>query len=208
MKTSGDNHYSLSKIHKIFISLSVFLRKIWFWHCQKRNWEYYESLHPLYSNVTCYITTLQIQKSPLEFAFPRFFPVTNGTIAFSLFPRIGWYFISPKKVLLWCQNTFYNVLSISLVCHVPGTMPSLPIFPYLHSTHRNESNCIYYMVVSNQHLSTKNSLTQHMLKWSFFSILVNYFNIRYLFWPSHVNAYYFEFFLQFYFTGFGEELSL
>ena len=53
IKTYGDNHYSLSKIHKIFISLSVFLRKISFWHCQKRNWEYYESLHQLHSNVTC-----------------------------------------------------------------------------------------------------------------------------------------------------------
>jgi len=53
MKTYGDNHYSLSKIHKIFIALSVLLRKIWFWHCQKRNPEYYESLHRLHNNVTC-----------------------------------------------------------------------------------------------------------------------------------------------------------
>src|SRR5436853_3101694 len=95
-----------------------------------------------------------------------------------------------KKVLLWCQNIFYKVLSIFLVYHVPGTMPSLPIFPYLDSTHKNESNCVYYMVVSNQHLSTKISFSQYVFKCSFF-------NFGYLFkylvsvLTFHVNAFYF-----------------
>ena len=31
----------------------VLLRKIWFWYCQKRNPEYYKSLHRLHNNVTC-----------------------------------------------------------------------------------------------------------------------------------------------------------
>ena len=137
-----------------------------------------------------HVTNSQIQKSPLEFAFPCFFPATNGTIAFFLFPQIWWYFICPKKVLLWCQNTFYKVLSIFLVYHVSGTMPSLPNFPYLDSTHKNECNCMYYMVVSNQHLSTKTSFPQHVFKCFFF-------NFGYLFkylvfvLTFHVNASYF-----------------
>ena len=97
----------------------------------------------------------QIQKSPADFIFPRLFPVTNGTIGFSSFPRIWWYKIWPKKVLLWCQNTFYKVGFIFLVNYVPGTMPSLPIFQYLDSTHFSKSNGIWYMVVGNQHLSRK-----------------------------------------------------
>ncbi len=53
MKIQWDNHYSLTKIHKIFITLSVLLGKIWFWYCQKRNSEDYKGLHRLHNNVTC-----------------------------------------------------------------------------------------------------------------------------------------------------------
>ena len=53
MKTCWDNHYCLTKMSKIFIALSVLLTKIWFWYCQKRNLEDYESLHRLHNNVTC-----------------------------------------------------------------------------------------------------------------------------------------------------------
>src|SRR5437016_14193939 len=49
-------------------------------------------------------------------------------------------------------------------------MPSLPIFSYLDSTHKNESNCVYYMVVSNQHLSTKISFSQYVFKCFFFNV--------------------------------------
>ena len=53
MKTYWDNHYSLIKIHKIFIALSVLLIKVWFWYCQNQNPEHYKSLHRLHNNVTC-----------------------------------------------------------------------------------------------------------------------------------------------------------
>ena len=53
MKTYWDNHYCLTKIHKIFIALSVLLIKIWFRYCQKQNLEDYKSLHRLHNNVTC-----------------------------------------------------------------------------------------------------------------------------------------------------------
>jgi len=111
-----------------------------------------------------HVTNQQIQKSPADFIFPRWFSVTDDTIVFSLFPRIRWYKICPKKVPLWYQNILYKMWSIFLVNHVPGNMPSLPIFPYLDSTHFSESNGIWYMVVDNQHLSRKISLSQHMLE--------------------------------------------
>ena len=53
MKTYWDNHYSLTKIHKIFIALSVLLIKIWILYLQRRNEEDYEGLHRLHNNVTC-----------------------------------------------------------------------------------------------------------------------------------------------------------
>ena len=43
-------------------------------------------------------------------------------------------------------------------------MPSLPSFSYSDSTHKNESNCIYYMVVSNQALDREITLYQLVLK--------------------------------------------
>ena len=65
-----DNYYSLSKIDKIFISLSVLLRKIWFWYCQKQNPEYYEGLHQLHNNVTCNISqTYKYRNHPWSLLF-------------------------------------------------------------------------------------------------------------------------------------------
>ena len=110
-------------------------------------------------------------------------------------------------MLLWCQNTFYKVLSIFLVCHVPGTMPSLPIFPYLDSTHKNESNCIYYMVVSNQHLDREITLYQLVLK-CYFLHFGHLFRCQVPVLSFPCSYLYFQLFFPFYFTGFGEELIL
>ena len=100
----------------------------------------------------------------MEFIFPCFFPITNGTIGFFLFSQIWWYKICPKKMLLWCQNILYKMWSIFLVNHLPGIMPSLLIFLYLNSTYFSESNSIWYIVVDNQHLSKKISLSQYVLE--------------------------------------------
>ena len=146
MKTSGDNHYSLSKIHKIFISLSVFLRKIWFWHCQKQNCEYYESLHPLYSNVTCNMSqSYKYRNHPRSLLSHASF--LSQIVALHSAHEFGDILFVSKKCFYGAKIHFTKCLSIFLVYHMPGTLPSLPFFPYLDSTHKNESNCIYYIVV-------------------------------------------------------------
>ena len=69
MKTYWDNHYSLTKIHKIFIALSVLLGKIWYWYCQKRNLEDYTGLHRLHNNVTCNMSQTHKYRNHLRTLF-------------------------------------------------------------------------------------------------------------------------------------------
>ena len=143
MKTYEDNHYSLTKIHKIFISLSVLLRKIWFWYCQKRNPEYYEGLHRLHNNVTCNMSqTYKYRNHPRSLLSHASFLSQIVPLHSTCSHKSGDILFVSKKCFYGAKIHFTKCLSIFLVYHVPGTMPSLPIFPYLDSTHKNKSNDI------------------------------------------------------------------
>ena len=92
-----NNHYSLIKIHKIFIAVSFAQKNI---ILVLSEMEFGRSIKVyidfiIISHLTCHKPTNT--ELPVNFVFPCLFSVTNGTIGFSLFPWIWWYKIYPKK---------------------------------------------------------------------------------------------------------------
>ena len=141
MKTYWDNHYSLTKIHKIFIALSVLLRKIWFFDTVRNGIQrtmkvcidfikmWHVTCHkPTNTEITlgvCFPTLLSSHKW-----YHWILSVPTNLVIF---------YLCQKSVFMVPKYIFQSVVYLS-GHHVPGTMPSLLNVPYLDSTNKNESN--------------------------------------------------------------------